>query len=200
MTDINSPIQPIQPPDDGWERVQRIEGYKQRERQAPPADKPLKPFFFALFATLFKKFFLSTSPTKGQPVANIKDITKDLLAFQQALQSLSIQDMSQNSSYAKTLSALWHKVQLDCNQLPSTHPSSSHFNLLLAGIDSYPPWEEHSLGFYLTKGAGMEWLPIPFMEILLALHLESKKNPLQNTLESWCRIINEIFDFLKESP
>ena len=55
MTDINKPIQPIQPSDDGWSHVQRIEGYKQKRKQEPPQGKPHNAYLFAVFASVFNK-------------------------------------------------------------------------------------------------------------------------------------------------
>ncbi len=199
MTDVNKPIQSITPSDDGWKRVQRIEGYKQKERHGTPYIEPPKPHLFALFANFFKKFF-SLTQKKNQQIAHNKEITKDLSAFHQTLQALIHEDRSHEPSYAQMLSTLWHTLERDCNQLndnlSQNHPICHNFNSLLNEINRYPPWEEHSLGFYLTRGAGETWLPLPFMEILLALHLGAKHSPLQNPLESWCHIINEIIDSL----
>ena len=199
MSDINKPTQPISPSDDGWKRVQRIEGYKQKRRQGPPQDEPPNPIFFALFATFFKKFF-SFTQKKSKQIAHKKEIAKDLSAFHQALQTLINNDRSHDPAYSQMLSALWHTLEIDCNQLTDSigpsHPISLKFNSLLDEINRYPPWEEHSLGFYLYKRAGETWLPIPFMEILLSLHLAAKNSPLQNPLESWCHLANDIIDSL----
>ncbi len=198
MANINKPIQPINP-DDGWKRVQRIEGYKQRERQRPQDVEPPKPHLFALFATFFKKYFALTQK-KSLQIAHKKEIAKDLSEFHRALQNLIKEDRSRDPSFAQLLSALWHTLEHDCNHLldalGDSNPVAAKFNLLLDEIDRYPPWEEHSLGFYLTKGAGESWLPIPFMEILLALHLAAKNSPLQNPLESWSHMASDIIDHL----
>lgn len=199
MVDINKPIQPISPSDDGWKRVQRIEGYKQRERARPSDIEPPKPHLFALFATFFNKFF-SLTQKKSLQLANHKEIAKDLFEFQRALQKLIREDQSHDPTFAQLLTTLWHTLEQDCNQLidalGATHPIAAKFNYLLEEINRYPPWEEHSLGYYLTKRAGETWLPLPFMEILLALHLGAKNSPLQNPLESWSHLINDILDLL----
>ncbi len=196
MTDLNKPIQPIRPSEDGWKRVQRIEGYKQRGRQDPPPDDdPTKPIFFALFVTLFKKL-ISYKEKKSRLLINTKEIIKDLSAFYDALQELINEDRSHDPAFTQTLSLLWHNLVEDCNQLEDAlggnHPSSLKFKLLLDEIDMYPPWEEHSLGFYLTRRAGETWLPLPFMQTLLAPHISAKKNPLQNPLEKWCHLSSDI--------
>ena len=199
MTDINKPIQPIQPSDDGWKRVQRIEGYKQKGNQEPPQEKSPNAHMFALFASVFNKLF-SYTKKKSPQFANKTAIAKDLSAFQAALQTLTNTDHSHDPSFTLMLVRLWHTLEQDCNELTAAlganHPIATKFNFLLDEINRYPPWEEHSLGFYLTKRAGETWLPIPFMEILLTLHLSAKNSPLQNPLESWSHLINELTDTL----
>ncbi|OGN58786.1 MAG: hypothetical protein A3D18_06175 [Chlamydiae bacterium RIFCSPHIGHO2_02_FULL_49_29] len=194
MSDPYKPIERI-PPTDEVSRVQRIESYKQDKRDQKEPSPKKEPPYFAFIASLFNKLF-SLFQKKSAETVKRKELIKDLVALHDLFQQLIHQDRSHDPSYTQILSVLWQTLLVDCNQLESSleekDPAVLKFKLLLEEIDLYPPWEDHSLGFYLHKRAGTDWLPIPFMDILYSLHVEAKKSPLHNSLEKWCALIAEI--------
>ncbi len=197
MSDSSKDLPPIRPSEEGWRSVHRIEGYKQGEpTSAPLSDtSPTLPLFL-YFVSLFKTLMESAGKKRRPIFLDVQNLIQDLQTFYDTIKVLIHQDTSHDPVFTQTLSLVWHKLVDDCNQLIDAyghrHPVTIKFKVLLDEVSLYPPWEEHSLGYYLHRRAGGDWIPVPFMEILLALHISAKKNPFNNPLEKWQRLAEEI--------
>jgi hypothetical protein len=64
-------------------------------------------------------------------------------------------------------------------------------------LQHYPAHHEHSLGYYLTEYAGQKWLPFPYMEMLLKLHVLHKKDPQEGPLSLWSKALEEMIQILR---
>ena len=200
MSDYIPPIQPPQPIE-GWIRIEPIKDDEEKDRY-PAQEKisPQDPRSLAIFLFILKNTFSILLKKTTPSEFNKKAMGSNLLSFQKHLMTLMNEDQSHDPSFTMHFSSLWHKLTEDFNILnqhkAANDPTLNNFITLLEGIENYPPWEEHSLGFYLSHHGGENWYPIPFMEILFTLHLEAKNNPSLNILQHWSKLITDIKESL----
>jgi hypothetical protein len=203
MSDFQKPIDRInRDKREDWVTppIQKVE--KDKKTQEEPYAKDLKSEISksALFATLtfFCKKFLNLFSQRGKSSSlffDIQQILENLYAFRKMLQILANEDQSHNPEFTLQLSELWHNLLDDCNIVTSFEKNipefSSKIKLIIKKINDFPSTEDHQLGYYLTEYAGKEWLPFPFMDILLQLHQEYQKNLQMSELASWISVLNE---------
>lgn len=166
---------------------------KGKEEQYAKAEQALKErsILFASFYVYLKKLLSFLMPRqKAATLSAAKElISEDLAALRKLLLTLSQNDVSHDPEYLQQLSEVWHIFLENFNQLLSLQgkitPFAAKVKNLLDSIETYPPDEEHSLGFYLREYVGREWLPFPFMELLQQLHLEHQASPETSHLAQW---------------
>lgn len=201
-----SDFSPIQPPQrvEPWQRIEPI-SREEEERKRFQYDQEAAATAHAQapaacgFSLLIKG--LSTLAKKPHiAVFDEEEIKTNLLNFQKYLITLMTEDQSHDPSFTLQFSSVWHKLNENFNTLcahrGANAPASKAFETLLEEVESYPPWEDHTLGFYLAHHGGENWYPIPFMEILFTLHLEAKSAPAHNMLQTWSSLITSIITFL----
>jgi len=126
------------------------------------------------------------------------ELVENLHSLISTLQCMKDNDQSQSprfyQQFAHTWNALLHNYQMIAlhRAKQTFHIDSNTLNLLISDIDHYPPEEDHKLGFYLRKYGGEGWLPMPFREILLKLHIEHHANQENSTLSKWSELITRI--------
>lgn len=120
-------------------------------------------------------------------------ILEDLLALKKILQILANEDESHNPEFIQQLSEVWHNLSDDCIQIESDEKNIFTF---VQKMESYPPNEDPSLGFYLREYVGKEWLPFPFMNILQRLHEERQQHPQESELNQWMTSLNTLISSL----
>lgn len=177
-------------PRDPYERyrVESIEKDSQRSFDKDPDDpNKKKPALLALIVNLIRRLFqLLDAPILRK---NPSTVRVHLRQFKMMLETLQNTDHSQDSGFLNHLSELWHELLDDQQEFPI-------IKSLLDLLQSYPPDQEHTLGYYLTEYVGQKWLPFPFMEMVLKLHLQHKKNPLSSTLRQWILQIDSLLTSL----
>ena len=164
-------------PEDPYEkyRVQKIEEdniAKERERKSSNFSQ--SPSLFGLMAMVFKKcteFFESLSST-GKNLSPEAAIREHLLLFRAALETLQKENCSEDLAFLNRLSDLWNLLLSDAMQLRRNTPQSIQLHDWIKKIQSYPPDQEYSLGYYLSDYAGQNWLPFPYLEMIKHLHEE----------------------------
>lgn len=183
--------------DDTWKRVLPIEKDKRENESLLYENQEaeitsLHLFSFLLF--LKKAFSKVLSLNQGLPV-DIPTLIDHLRSLKSSFESLQGEDLSRDPLFTGNLHILWHNINNHFNQIKSPDISKL-FSLLINDIYLFPPWEEHSLGFYLDHHAGGEWLPVPFMDILFSLYSEAQNNKQHNQLTIWIGRIEAIIDHL----
>jgi hypothetical protein len=184
----------------GWIGVNPIEKDKKRKDSQYSSESPdnerSKSFLTAAFTVLFKKLIniFSNRPKADDIAAEKQQLLEDLLAFRKMLQILGNEDQSHNPEFTQQFSELWHNLIDDCNHVEqfekNNQPQISQVKLFINKMYSFPPTEDHSLGYYLSKYVGNEWLPFPFMEILHQLHQEYQESPECNQLSQWISMLD----------
>lgn len=177
-------------PQDPYERY-RIEGIQKdpphSSDKEPEDPKQKKPTLLVYIIQLIRRLFqlLDAPITRKTPTA----ARTHLRLFKASLETLQREDRSQDGPFLSHLSELWHELLDDAELFPSLKP-------WIGAIQTYPAGQEHSLGYYLTEFVGQKWLPFPFMEMILKLHLQHKRNPLNSTLTQWTRQIDSLLPLL----
>jgi hypothetical protein len=111
------------------------------------------------------------------------------------LDALSKKNVSQEYQFSEELSKNWHAILDFINQHNNHLDQELYIHQLkkfIESVHSYPKNSDHTLGYYLTKFIGKDWLPFPFMEILEALHEDAMLNKDKSILAIWIKEIEEI--------
>ncbi|HSW86239.1 MAG TPA: hypothetical protein VLG49_01930 [Rhabdochlamydiaceae bacterium] len=191
----------------GWIGVSPIEKDKKRKDHLPESTDgdASKSFLAAAFIVWFKKFInIFSNRLKSQDIAvDQQQLLEDLLAFRKMLQILGNEDQSHNPEFTQQFSELWHNLIDDCNQVESLKQKNqlniSQIKLFINSMHSFPSSEEHSLGYYLSKYVGNEWLPFPFMDILHQLHQDYQESVEGSQLNQWVSMLNNAISSLGAS-
>jgi len=203
MSDFKKSVDRDQAPH-GWIGVSPIEKDKKGKEHSLYKDSmpKSKSFLIVSIATYLKKI-LGSFFSKSQADSTWLDkqqLLEDLIAFRKMLQILSNEDQSHNPEFTQQFSELWHNL-LDDSALGTTTskeipPEAVKINRFIEKVCHFPSSEDHSLGYYLTKYVGNQWLPFPFMDILHQLHQEYQENAEASHLFGWITNLNEIISSL----
>ncbi|MBS3905002.1 MAG: hypothetical protein KGZ39_06725 [Simkania sp.] len=160
---------------------------------------PNSKLFALTAATLYLKKFLDHFIAVAKSLTtsiNTDKALQDLLAFKNILSELHKEDKSHDPEFTQRLSIIWQKLYENCSGLEDKIKHADELTasimLLVKEIHHFPPGEEFTLGYYLTEHAGQDWIPFPFMNMLMDLHEESLASPATSQLSQWIRKINEI--------
>lgn len=121
---------------------------------------------------------------------------------------LTVHDHSRNVTYAKNLSATWNELldyfpPLIIGKIGNSEVSEA-LKQLITNIKTYPKKADHTLGYYLQKYAGENWLPFPFIAILKGLHenhaIQGEKSELSKWLDELAQVIDYFSAFKGTQP
>lgn len=207
MNDFQKPIDNREVPKD-WIITHGMEKDKKEKREfSKETDQnAFKALVFASLTAYLKKTFSFCSSRNLAKSSQLDEqqLIQNLIAFKKMLLILREKEMSPSPEFFQQLSALWHILNEDCNQAVSLEKKRTEelvkIKFFIERINTFPLNEEHSLGFYLTHYAGMEWLPFPFMEMLRQLHVEYQQNPQESHLHEWISRLNEIIASFEKVP
>jgi len=194
MTDIKTSIDPSGHFSKDSLTVQRVEKLKaDKETEEELAHKNPQGLLMASFSAYIRKLliFLATGPLAGKQ-GLAAEVDHILTVFKKALLQLSKEDVSQSPDYIDSLSKCWHTLLNVVHLIELLDRKSTTLEplkIFITHIQTYPPKEEHTLGFYLTQSAGKEWLPFPVLEILHHLHQDTAR--LQGWIEAIDKILNK---------
>ncbi len=177
------------PPEWAIPPAQPIEKDKKEKQPYPPgSEKELtQQQLLLIFTAFFKKilnFFISQDRSQMTEIEK-QQISEDLVSLRSMLQILGNQDQSHHPEFTHHLAELWHHLIEDCQHVASTDPNLFKVKYFIDQVNAFPPNEDHSLGYYLARYAGKDWLPFPFMDMLQQLHKQYQENPHSSTLNEW---------------
>lgn len=168
---IDNPVG--EPPRDPLKGYQKFD--QEPEKPEPPPEKNV-----GLFTHLLNWASKILDHFTHKPSENVEEL---LVAFKDCLTILQYEDRSEDDHFLTHFSAVWTKL---------LNLRRKEFKDLIQAIQSYPPGQDFSLGYYLTERAGETWTPIPYRELIQKIHLDYTATPLPQ----W---ISEI-DLLLSSP
>lgn len=160
----------------------------------------------ATFLNTLKNLFSAFSPTGEEGglanrIIDQRTILETLQKFQKLLDQLCQEDLSRDAVFAQELSEQWLKIKEDFNKIQVIEKKGStkvaSFRRAIDAVNHYPQGADHSFGYYLQEQAGRDWLPFPFIDMLLGLHLEYKKKATASSLCHWIDLIEEVNRELK---
>ncbi len=139
---------------------------------------------FARTCQSMKKVLDSIAITKKK--GSIKKLLSSISELEKSLKKLCEKDLSEDAKFLKELSLNWlHFLREFAPFLNQEDPLSLEIKSFLNEIHEYPSGSEFSLGYYLSKFAGLEWIPFPYMEILRELHENYKEKKEESLLLKW---------------
>lgn len=183
---------------DQIKEIERLRLDEERGRRGLPPEPSdgEKPGFSAFMLLLMDKVcdFVKQSVGKGLSSASESGMRESLLLFKAALETMMKEDRSQDAPFLKRVSQLWHKILEQRLNLRSSNPLGKQLSVLIKEIETHPENEEHTFGYYLDEYAGLEWLPFPYMELILKLHRQHEADPSSSLLARWAALIGEILN------
>lgn len=183
------------------EEIQKDKDSKENEKKASWAEHPRLSFIAAYLLHIFKKFLeIFERTNEKSPESSTKiDVKEHLILLKAALDTLKMQDLSQDVVFLSRLSALWHQILEDLLHFRRTMPFAEKMRSFIKAIQEFPENQEHTLGYYLLEYAGEKWIPFPYMEILRRLWAEHQKNPVNSHLFEWGEDLDDMIRFLSSS-
>ncbi|MCB1084469.1 MAG: hypothetical protein KDK60_00015 [Chlamydiia bacterium] len=199
MTFFPEPLRPSEGRQEDKLRVDPIEGDKKKE--TPGWQKPFeekRPSIYGAFLVVLKKVINLFAREEEGGLEEITDdaLTNDLRELKNLLEILMMGDHSDDPSFCKQLTDVWHRILETMRTLTHTKRppliNTDQLSSLMTDIDHYPPNEDHRLGYYLSHYAGEEWLPLPFREILKGLYSDHRVSERLSVLSNWVELLNEM--------
>ncbi len=191
-------------PHDPYEKYRVAE--IQKDKEARDASEGTEPFrdkkrsAFVAYAILVLQKFLELfkgSTEQGLSASAEKDVIGHLAQLRAALETLKMEDRSQDSLFLNKLTELWHQILEDSYSFRRHTLLSAKIRSFIKTFQHYPGHQQHSLGYYLTEYAGQKWLPFPYMEMIRQLHAAHKKNQENSQLSVWSKEIEEIIQLIR---
>jgi len=185
-------------PQDPYERYRIIREQQEKDQGGKPPNK--KPHLAAQILAMIKKavdslIHLTKRGSSGEIVASPEE---NLFRLKTAFETLKIEDRNQDVPFLNNLSDIWHHLLEDSLQYQRSDPVYAPFQNFLEDIQTYPPEEEHSFGYYLTEYTGQQWLPFPYMDLIHRIHSDYQNHPKSSALERWTRQLTELREKLEE--
>ncbi len=185
---FQNPVGPNKPTDPyenyRIEEIQKDKGEK--ESQKPASDRPLLAAFVVYVLKKIVGFF-ERSPQEKACAFTEGDLRGLLIRMKELLESLKMEDHSQDAVFLQELSGVWVLLHDTALEIPRKSHFAAQMRALIQSIRDYPEGREHSLGFYLSEYTGQKWMPFPYMEIIQGLWVDYQKNEDESQLERWCR-------------
>ncbi len=204
MSDLNKPIRPVKRDDKERLRVQKIEGYKQKN-SASMEDYDVsnnkhntKTALGSSILFFFKKILNRMIPEKAgsQGVLSHDSVLVDIRNILNLLITIRDEDPSNDPNFAKSFSTSWHNLAMHFfSSTKGQTPTSANIkkvNEFLQMIHHFPENDEHNLAFYLQKYTEEEWFPIPFFKLIQQLHDEFLSAGEKSHLYIWIRHLQNL--------
>ncbi len=181
--------------------IPRVESDKKGKEEFANLPEAIKKTVNAAILSYLKSLFDSyhlLSPSEEKE----SHLLEDLKTFKNLLSHLGSKDQSKHPEFAQQLSGLWHKIGQDFNFIKFLEKKNPTIILklkkIIDEIMQYPPGQEHSFGYYLTEHVGADWLPFPYIEILLLLHKEHQRKPHDSHISNWIHQIDHIIESIEK--
>ena len=191
-------------PEDPYEkyRVARLDADKRakEEKEKKEEMKPTSSAFIAFFLYVLHRFLDLFEDVSGKALSSRdeRDVRDNLLQIKILLEAMKQGDRSQDAPFLNRFSKLWHQALEDTLRFRKETPLADQFKEFIKDIDSYPGDQEYSLGYYLSEHARQKWLPFPYMDLILKIHNDHKKDPDSSALARWIREVDTLLNKMKE--
>jgi len=183
-------------------KVEKLEADKkvkrefERDADEAQATKPYETsnFLLVALATTLRRAssFFPRATARENTLSKADSIYDTLIAFKHQLAKLKENDHTTDAHYTQILSELWHHLLEHFEALNFRNPDRIRFKHLIETLNTFPPDEHRSLGFYLTNYAGDEWLPFPFLDILRHLFRDYLTKKEKSNLAELLRKIDSL--------
>lgn len=188
--------------------IEPLRGDQRQEKvPLPPTEEgegasfPFSPASFTLYV---KKFFRSL-PLGRRVEFNSEthsDLFHKLELLQKSLVRIADEDVSYKPEFTNKLSLLWESLNTELEKIKYSTDRKNEvlvkIQLLIEDLADYPPGKDHPLGYYLSEAIGVDWLPVPFLQILRGLHSSYQEDPDESTLGKWLAELAEILEPTEE--
>lgn len=175
------------------ERLEKDEAKAKEQRKKSKAGYYIWLQMLLFFKKLASAFALAPRKEEVKETVLVSDLEK----LRGAFEKLKTVDFSQDVPYLNFLSETWHNFLDDAATIKKDEPFFAKMEEFIEQVQEYPNGQEHSLGYYLAEFAGGEWLPFPFMELLLRLHEEHTENPEESHLKRWTELLKTLIEQIK---
>ena len=166
-------------------KIERI-GEEHPSQEKEKQKKKKKPSGALLFMQYCLSLKEALAKFPSMQKISLKDLHAALHHLELSFKELTKSDLSENASFLKELSTHWMKFARAYQPFFARQDTlSKQISLFLNEVHAYPPGAEFSLGYYLSKFAGLDWIPFPYMEMLKKLFEEHKNNPQGSLLHQW---------------
>ncbi len=169
---------------------------KNSESKKKPPNSIIEVLFF-----LRLKALIGLVTGKKRRIHFTKDpqkLSQDLEKLHTLLSLLCRKNKSKEPEYLEKLSSAWKSITDNCSSLLQAHAEDFSIELkmkeLLLSVNNFPKEADYKMGYYLSEGAGYEWLPVPFMHMLKDLHLEYQSHFESSQLSIWIEHIEALQD------
>jgi hypothetical protein len=160
-----------------------------------------------LIAAVFEELEQRSLENSGENISNISAEEKDfynlLLSLKRSFLTLSRENKSTDITFIKSLSNTWNFLNLSIKRRQTQkHPLPYLFILTetFLKIESYSEDEGESFGYYLAAHKKSDWFPVPYLQMLEKLHLESLENNADSCLKIWIQGIDNVLFALANPP
>ena len=161
------------------------------------ADKSLivSSSILTILNTMVKQLLVyQKKKARQEPSYNLA-LEQNLMNLKILFQTLQLENQSNNPLFYQKFSKFWCSIdaelQLMSNQKNWNTNKKNVLDKLILDISQYPKNEDHNLGFYLAHRSGIEWLPVPYSDIINQLYSNNKTSSDQSTLNIWINLITE---------
>lgn len=190
----------IERPRDEGIYITPIEKDKRQQSRDLPHKEKEKQLLYASFFSMLMKVFEQFPPSKkfSGTIIEQQAIIDHLHQLDHLLESLSKENLSRSVEFTTELSEIWGLLLEDFEAAEILERKNLEkivpFRQLIETLKNYPEDSDHRLGYYLLQHAGKDWLPFPFIELLLQLHEE------KGTLQKWRGVIGKVIESLQYTP
>ena len=148
---------------------------------------------------LYIKKFFRTLPLGKRVAFNSEThsvLFHKLELLEKSLARIADEDVSYKPEFTNKLSLLWESLNTELEKIKYSVDSKNEvlvkIQLLIEDFAGYPEGKDHTLGYYLTECVGLDWLPVPFLQILRELHASYQDDPDRSTLGKWIAELQDI--------
>jgi len=172
-------------------KVEQIEKESQEKEKSAPPKEP-HDYRLAILHVIWRNILKIFANAKKQ-TKFADPLCIDIEGLKALFRKLSQENVSKDLDFLNRLAFKWLEFIDSYNLLtPEEKDKLATLNQFVEEIYTYPKEAIYSLGYYLTEHAGYKWIPAPFMEILLSLHLEHQNNKDASHLAKWIRILEDV--------
>ena len=198
MSFFNDPIEPINASEDHPIKVSPVGANKNRNPYEDDAQNKNQPPL-AIFFLIYMKSFLDELSLKEKHLFSSFEegsLAYHLNTLASLFDELKAVDLNQEITFYHTLSNVWQKTLQATKREKQlgikTNIDITKLESLIQEIETFPPGENKTLGYYLQEPPKGNWHPMPVREIINKLHCDHLQKNVTSTLTMWTQTLREI--------